>query len=323
MGMAAGVPILVPLASDIILTVRLPAIEALGKVVRKSGDAEALEALHTCLMEQDNVRARMAITEALARIASPESIPVLRRELDLDRTDAAIRPALYALSALYNIALDDSGTEEAIAVMVEAVQKYQLYLGLRGYNLLGDLRATEALKPMQQHLAELERSYEVWREERDSGRNDINEEDGEGPEEGSPKTPETFWAFELGYNIARVDPEGSSLKLLGHDLGDVRWGAWMGLGEVGDVALLGRLDQERMNRQTFPFAHAAYRAINEILGRIADDNDEEELARLADLLPRLADRKAVCTRVEWVLLTSDKAPEIPADQCQPLDLGLQ
>ena len=85
--------------------------------------------------------------------------------------------------------------------------------------------------------------------------------------------------FELAYTIARIDPNPSGLRLLDHDLADVRQGAWQGLGRVGSVDLIEELRQKLNtdNRSWFQklwgrehpfFRQATYQAIDQILLRL-------------------------------------------------------
>ena len=129
-------------------------------------------------------------------------------------------------------------------------------------------------------------------------------------------------AFELAYTIARIDPNPSGLRLLDHDLADVRQGAWQGLGRVGSVDLIEKLRQKLNtdNRSWFQklwgsanpfFRHAAYQAIDHILLRLEAEGDAQDLERLKSLVPGPVDapcqqkesleEQGICRRVKWTI----------------------
>jgi hypothetical protein len=129
-------------------------------------------------------------------------------------------------------------------------------------------------------------------------------------------------AFELAYTIARIDPEQSGVRLLNHDLADVRQGAWQGLGRVGDVDLIEKLRQrlktseqswfQRLWRSANPFLrHATYQAIDHILLRLEAEGDVQDLERLKNLVPGPGDalcqqqesleEQGICRRVQWTI----------------------
>jgi hypothetical protein len=126
----------------------------------------------------------------------------------------------------------------------------------------------------------------------------------------------------LAYNIARIDPNQSGLRLLDHDLADVRQGAWQGLGKVGSVALIEGLRQKLKpsNQSWFQklwgsanpfFRHAAYRAIDHILLRLEAEGDSQDLERLKRLVPgqvnapcqqkESPEEQGICRRVKWTI----------------------
>jgi hypothetical protein len=101
-------------------------------------------------------------------------------------------------------------------------------------------------------------------------------------------------AFELAYNIARIDPRASGLSLLGHDLAEIRQGAWKGVGSVGNAALITELHERLKNSDPSwfeklwdhdkPFFRpAAYQAIDHILLRLSSSRNRPQRIRQRSL----------------------------------------
>ena len=204
--------------------------------------------------------------------------------------------------------------------MLQAVKKDEDILGIRTYKLLGDLPAAgQALGHLQKRLDEEVIRQHDWRRERDTSEKQAQPEQ----EKRESARFTSSMAFELAYNIARIDPNPSGLRLLDHDLADVRHGAWQGLGRVGSVALIEDLRQKLKtdNRSWFqklwgsanPFLrHAAYQAIDHILLRLeAEGINSKDLERLKSLVPGPVDapcqqkesleEQGLCRRVQWTI----------------------
>jgi len=139
-------------------------------------------------------------------------------------------------------------------------------------------------------------------------------------------------AFELAYSMTRIAPQEKDLRLrlLGHDLADIRQGAWQGLGRVGSVELIAELHQqlkdsdrswyEKLKGNPNPFfRHAVYQAIDHILLRLEFDlaegvksvKSKKELEKLKDLASGASgtlfdhqgrpEAQRICRRVEWTI----------------------
>jgi hypothetical protein len=203
-------------------------------------------------------------------------------------------------------------------VKPDETKQDETILGIRTYKLLGDLQARQALGHLQERLNEGVVCQHVWRSKREASEKQAQ------PEQDNPKcasfTPPLV--FELAYNIARIDPAQSGLRLLDHDLASVRHGAWQGLGRVGSVALIEELHQKLKTSQPSwfqqlwgsanPFLHhAAYRAIDHILLRLeAEGTSQQDLERLKRLIPGPVDaacqqkkslEQGICLRVQWTI----------------------
>jgi HEAT repeat protein len=297
------------------LNVRASALAALGLTKAPA----ALPTLRTYLRDP-NFRLQKAAAEALADLASADSIASLVAVVRTDDPAISIPTRVAALHALYNIARSNQTTkadqEKAIASILETVQREadEAILGIRAYNLLGDLQARQALGPLQQRLRQEEASQHAWRSQRDALEDkDATEEEARRGQNALQKARvRLHLALELAYNIARIDQK-IGVQLLSHDLADVRRGAWLGLGRVGGVELIGQLRQARRQKSAAPFfPHAAYQAIDHILLRLeAQEVEVQELRKLEALYPgevgtlcQLVSEpgeKGICLRVEWTL----------------------
>jgi HEAT repeat protein len=295
------------------LSVQVSALTALGL----SQAQAALPELYTQL-KNPNFRLQEAAAEALADIASAESIDPLTAITSTIGPAVSIPTRLAGLKALYNIAKNSKATDaswqKAIKGMLDAVQSRdgEAILGIRTYNLLGDLQAHgEPLDYLQKRLDQEAAQQSTWRSKRDAWEHkDATEEQtrpGQSELEKAQSRPHL--AFELAYNIARIDPAGAGLRLLSHDLADIRRGAWLGLGTVGNVELLEKLHQARQHSHDPLFRHAAYQAIDHILLSLEAEEfkPQELLQQLEVLAPTLCKpvnasaEKGICLRVEWTM----------------------
>jgi HEAT repeat protein len=312
-----GRHILLQLLEDTNLSVRETAIKSLGQ----SKAQDILLTLHQYL-EDDNFRLQKAAAEALATVASAASIDALAASLNAS-DKVSIPTRLACLKALYNIAKNpetgNDGRERIIDEMLQAVKKDEAILGIRTYKLLGDLQATgQALGHLQKRLDEEVVRHRDWRRERDAAEKQAQPVS----DKRESARLKSSMAFELAYNIARIDPNQSGLRLLNHDLADVRQGAWQGLGSVGSVALIEELRQKlkTSNQSWFQelwgsanpfFRNAAYQAIDHILLRLEAEGDSQDLERLKRLVPgqvnascqqkESPEEQGICKRVKWTI----------------------
>jgi hypothetical protein len=290
---SAGNQWLVTLLKDKDRVVKLRAIQSLGKIQV----IDALPDLHG-LLQDSNIAIQTAAAEAVGKIASVDSISVLQPILLNSRTSIPVR--LAALTALKNI-----GTDDAIQVILEAVQQDEQSLGLQAYRLLGELGEKvrqPALLLLSDRLAQLEKQYREWRWIRDSERPNFNEKErDQWAAKLTAAQPQGYWAFSLAQAIARIDPNGKGFELLSHDLADVREGAWTGLGQADNMKLLRRLHDARQASRNPLFRHSAYRAIDLLLIRLEGSRNPQDLAALEEFYSQVKDEEGVGTQVEWTL----------------------
>ncbi|HID99598.1 MAG TPA: hypothetical protein EYP59_04825, partial [Thiotrichaceae bacterium] len=288
-----SIQLLVTLLTDDNLSVKLQAIESLGQI--KAITIKHIAILHA-LLEETNVRVQTATVKALTRIASPDSIPVLRAAVMNPKITIPAR--LAAFSGLQKRV----DKETFIEIILEALKQNETLFGLRAYTLLGQLKVHHVLPMLQNRLMQLEQQVRRWRGIRDKERQYFTETQSEAwRQKLETAQPAFHWAFELAHAMAQIDPVVSGVKLLSHHLAEVRYGAWMDLGQVGTVALVQRLEQARMESENPLFRHAAYRAIDRILNRLEVMGSEKELNALKAFLPQVRAQEAVYTRVEWTI----------------------
>jgi HEAT repeat protein len=308
-----GRKLLLDLLHDSNLGIQESALKALGKVNAREVMSSSQLTLFFEPLRRDNFRLQKAAAEALAEITSVNSIDTLAT--DTMATVAGdprigIPARVASLKALYNIAnhsKDNKVRETIIKRMLAAIQSEidQTILGIHVYNLLGDLQDRQALKALQEHLKAQESFLRGW---------------GQKPDRLQEAKLARQLAFELAYNIARIDPENSGLGLLDHDLADIRQGAWQGLGSVGNVDLIAQLHRQLQDRdrpwfkrlsawfkrpwgKDQPlFRYAAYQAIDRILLKLETEDIKPkpgELERLKELAAGA--EEWICKRVEWTL----------------------
>ena len=121
--------------------------------------------------------------------------------------------------------------------------------------ILGDLHAREALPLLSEQLVQQEQAYTKWRSIRDEVRDDFTVDQLDDWKKRLEANPhKSYLNFQLGYTLARIDPEGWGIKLLAHDLAKVREGAWMGLGKEGTVTLLQRIYRDWLKTDDPPLS---------------------------------------------------------------------
>nr|VFJ43753.1 MAG: HEAT repeat [Candidatus Kentron sp. FW] len=322
------------LAADPVLSVKEVAIRSLGYSLRHSRhrakqpelSAKVLNDLHE-LLSDPNARVQSAAAKALGIIRDPASIEHLARTVR--EREYPLLSRIKALEALGNIpALN------GVAAAVFRAQADKAYagekgakepvLGIRTLNLLGKLQGGESkaeiLAWMDGWLGKIEGQYPAWRKERDAepvnpssrGTASASGDDcrAEALEDTGFKAapgPEGFyWGFDLAFNMARIDPAGRGLELLGHELADVRQGAWMGMGMVGNMDLLRRVFDAWRESDEPLFRQAAYRAMDEILVHLEIVGEEADLTALRAFAPAIReiperDRAGICSRMDWTL----------------------
>jgi HEAT repeat protein len=272
------------------LTIKVKAIGFLGRSKKTS----VLSHLHPLLLDS-NFKIQLAAANALSQIASPTSVSVLRNAILNSQTTIRVRFA--SITALGKI-----GTDAAVKAILEVTEKDETSFGDKVYRILGETKARQALPLLSKRLKKLENNHKQWRKIRDSEREDFTNEEAEiWRKKLEAAKSEFHLVLELAHAMARIDPEDTGIKLLSHDLADVRSGAWTGLGTVGTVDLLRRLYLERLKNKSPIFRHAYYRAIDDILVQLETNGGPQELAELETLWPQIKDIEGVGTRVEWTI----------------------
>jgi HEAT repeat protein len=287
-----GNKFLVELLADSSHDVRVAAIDALGRGKTKEDTTHLVP-----FLQDADRRSQSAAVNAIATLASPDSIPVLRSVIN--NAQLALPHRLTALKGLRNI-----GSEKAVEALIEVAGQDNLSLRLRAYQLLGSLKAPQALPSLVERLVEHKQLVDTWRIQRDATDDETTLSDADKPQLQPTAIPRraSYWEFLLAYAIARIDPQREGIKLLSHDLAEVRHGAWIGLGSVGTVALVKMLDEQRTKSDDPFFRQAAYRAIGECLTWIEARGGEQEQTELEAWLPSLQQKPDVYGRVQWTTL---------------------
>ena len=289
----AGHELLVTLLADDDYRVRLQALKSLA---RTKGELPREDAER--LLADPNLEIQETVSQLLGEKTPPHSIHLLRAALR--RPSIPVSVQLVHLDTLHKI-----GTPAAVRAIVEAVAANEKTLGLRGYGLLGDLKAEEALETLRSRLGDLEAEYHRWREERDLRRARARQEDEE------PRTPERqesrpnpYVTYELGLAITRIGGREVGIELLSHPLADIRGGAALGLGMEGTAALVKELAGLRATTRAPLLRHAAYRAMDYSLLHLELTGGDEELRDLRDLaedLPDTEEYQGLRDRLAWTI----------------------
>jgi hypothetical protein len=293
--------LLISLLDDKNIAVKLEVMESLGQIKATA----ALPKLHS-LLQDKNTDLQTAAADALAEIASPKSISVLQAVL-LD-AKASIPVRLTAIKALGKI-----GTDEAIAVILDALKRQDNLLEFKAYQVLGKRKVGQALALLSERLTQVEQQYREWWRIRDTGREDFTKQETEDwAKQLAEVQPIPYRGFTLAYAIAQIDPQASGITLLSHNLMEVRQGAWMGLGKAGDVALIRLLYPRWLTTDDPIFRVAAYRAIDTILIYLESYGDAKVFQELKAFYNQVKDQEAVATRVEWTLVQLEQRQHEPA-----------
>lgn len=174
------------------------------------------------------------------------------------------------------------------------------------YRLLGDLQITEALPLLEKRLQILDDQYREWRELRDSKSNNPSDEDLNQIKKAKSQIREGA-AFDYGYAISRLDPE-RGMKLLTHNLAEVRQGAYTGFAMKANIQWLKKLDAAREVRYDDPiFCYETFHAIDLGLRRLEIIGKPKEIAELQAWLTEIKGRQTpindpddeVYERIEW------------------------
>ncbi len=273
------------------------------------------------LVGDPNPQIRQTIIEALGKIASSESIEVLRK-IAL-QTEEVVTIRIAAIEALGNMP-----TQEAVSALLEILDKVKEHYYGKTVIALGKTRSKQALPKLLALLRAQEHRKAQWRKIRDENtENYTDAKMDDWRKRLEAFEPQPYMESELARSIAMVDPDGEGVKLLSHDLAKVRKGSWMGLTQLpltkphpfaltdgpAAVQLIERLDRERMESKNPLFRHAAYRAIDGLLITIETYGGAGELAALEKFSPTVQDQEGVLTRVAWTIDRLREREENAAD----------
>jgi HEAT repeat protein len=307
-----SVSLLIPLLKSDFLYVKKQAIISLGQIGEHQANLmrPALPQLYL-LLDESNIHIRKAVITTLSKI-----VPQLSNEKDIWLEKiiniAQNKKELFANRIVALKALANLGTDEAAHIIINIVQQ-----DMDGHNpfvlvaiqTLGNIRSKVALDFLHKQLEDLTKSKRKWRKQRDK---DI-------PSELPSKTQDcavspTFsgnkkniwqqsqWETTLGYAIAQINPENSGIKLLYHELAEVRKGAWLAIGRAGNINIVKALVEKRGESQPYQahFRHAAYRAIDKSLITIEVKGNEQDLKTLKAWFPTI-EHPGIKDRVEWTI----------------------
>ncbi|MCP4696875.1 MAG: hypothetical protein GY862_08510 [Gammaproteobacteria bacterium] len=282
-------------------------------------DEQAFPALSQLspLLEDTDLDVRFRTARALHKLLTSENLPpdarlpkeTLREKFEaiLLNKQEHIGTRFLALKSLKKMGAEKS--VQSILALLEPPVLEKNPLFLESIRILGKISAADALPLFRELLDKLNKRKHQWRTLRDA---DTQEQDDNkslacsrqdsGSDEKS-RWPYEQWEIDLGYAMARIEPAGSGIDLLSHNLANVRKGAWLALGQMQDTALLAQLIKKREQSEQTMFRHAAYRAIDKILITIeVRGGTITHLQALQTFLPQIKDKQgAVHDRMNWTV----------------------
>jgi HEAT repeat protein len=292
-----SVTLLMSLLTDKHLGVKKQAIISLGQIGKKQPELlrPALSQLHL-LLEDSNIHIRREVVKTFGKIIPqlPDEKEIwLARFADIAKNQQQIFPVRTAALKI----LAKLGTNKAVQLILKMVQPEQIEqesssFMLAVFQTLGDIRSEVALDFLDEQLKALTERKQMWRKQRDT-------------EQTEPLNSWQYcqWETELGYAIAQIDPDSTGIKLLSHDIAEVRKGAWLAMGRIGNVQIIKGLVVKHHESQPYEahFRHAAFRAIDKILITIEVKGNKQDLEVLQALLPNI-EHVGIRDRVEWTIL---------------------
>jgi HEAT repeat protein len=208
---------------------------------------------------------------------------------------------LFIIRVVALKALAKLGTDEAAQLILkmlspEKIQQEEYSFVLTAFRALGDIRSKVALEFLRQQLEALTERKQTWRKQRDT----------------KPAAQLNAWhesqlETELGYAIAQIEPKKAGINMLYHDLAEVRKGAWLAIGSLGDVNIIKDLVEKHRESQVDEahFRHAAFRAIDKSLITLEVKGNKLDLEKLKALLPDTT-HAGIKDRVEWTIYQFSK-----------------
>ncbi|MCP4699791.1 MAG: HEAT repeat domain-containing protein [Gammaproteobacteria bacterium] len=312
----ASVQQLIKILGDTNRRVKTQAVKSLTRIARIQADLALPARPHLeRLLEDPESRVREAAKRALDTLshAAPGNVAAAKlKELALDKQERlAIRSS--AIKLLGNLETEDSSEILITAFQQEEAEQGENELSFIVWQALGNLGSVDALPFLLEQLDELDRRKREWRKLRDQDSQNSDEpEDFSGDPQNFDEEDDTqpwydgYLETELSYAIAKIDPTNEGLKLLHHNLANVRKGAWYGLAKEADAALVQRLVEDYQGLQHLGglnpiFRHAVYRAMDKSLITVEVRGNTRDLDVLKILAKKLDKEGAVYDRTEWTI----------------------
>ncbi len=291
-----AVPDLMPLLKDAEWTVRLQAMKSLQ-------DLKAIDAIETLIpvLQDSEWPVRMSAIQTLVAFKAYSAIPALtrllrdtRREVRAEAIAALVHlQAREAIPELMRLLQDkeSDGLAQSAARALLSLGSYAGVYRLEPYRQAEDADAVWWQWPYYQPLPELcDLNLAALQKRLD-----------ELLEQHAKPHHSLYLETELGYAIARLEPQKAGLELLSHPLAHVRQGASLGLGQLCENASQYRawwpelLKRQETDDNAFT-RYAAYRAIDHCLITLEVVGDEEDVTIL-DAIQTTS--LAVRERIAW------------------------
>ena len=174
-------------------------------------------------------------------------------------------------------------TAEIILKMPQESESFTLAI----IQALGNTRDEIALDFLNNQLDELNKRKQIWREQKSNHWQYIQ------------------WETELGYAITQIAPETNGIKMLSHNLAEVRKGAWLAIGRVGNMNIINILVKKYHESKPYQsyFRHATYRAIDALIN-VEVRGNEQDLIELEELYKDVK-HPGIKDRFDWTINQMD------------------
>lgn len=270
-------------------------LRALNEITDTSITPELIQALQP-LAQHKQRSIRIASSIALLRIAEGKSLLTWLSSNELNQDQLELGLARLAVTG---------SREEAIASLLKFAKDDSSTLQAKAYQLLGELKATEALPLLASNLATLEDEYQTWRAIRDQQPIDTTNEDiyKTWQQKFTAAQPaHAALATHYGYALAQIDTQ-QGIEALTHDLADVRTGASLAFNQAATPADLQSIANARAERKTDPlFQQASYLALDKALARLESSTDPKDIQALEKWQSQVKNQTdAVSQRLDWTL----------------------
>jgi HEAT repeat protein len=267
------------------------------------------------LLDEANIHIRRETFIALGKIVpqlSEEKERWFNTFVDIVKNQEEI----FAIRAAALKVLAKLGTDKAAKLILEMLPQEippnphlsKAGIILSAFKALGDIGSQKALDFLNEQLEELTERKRAWREERDVDipNSTQTQEECVASQTFDDKNiwQQSQWEITLSYAITQIDPETSGIKLLSHELAEVRKGAWLAMGLVENINIIKDLVKKR--RESEPdqahFRHAAYRAIDNALVAVESRGNAAYLKELKGLFSEV-EHAGIKDRLKWTILT--------------------